>query len=335
MLVLGIETSCDETAVGIVEDRFILRANIIASQVELHAPFGGVVPEVAARAHLTQMLPTIYTALDTAKVTLRDLDAIAVTYGPGLAGALLVGVAAAKGLALAQSLPLIGVNHLRAHVEVSQLETGELELPLLALIVSGGHTSIVRMNADGSFTELGATIDDAAGEAFDKIARFIGLPFPGGPHIDRLARDGNPKAFDFPRALAHDGTYNMSFSGLKTAVVRELRRMEAAGIEPNLADVAASFQEALVDIQCQKVLAAAKAEGLDRIVLAGGVAANTRLRAAFTAVCASLGMQLIVPSIPLCTDNGAMVAAAGANLLARGIQSDLSLATVPGMSLSA
>lgn len=335
MLVLGIETSCDETAVGIVEDRFTLRANIIASQVELHAPFGGVVPEVAARAHLTQMLPTIYTALDTAKVTLHDLDAIAVTHGPGLAGALLVGVAAAKGLALAQNLPLVGVNHLRAHVEVSQLEAGELELPLLALIVSGGHTSIVRMNDDGSFTELGATIDDAAGEAFDKIARFIGLPFPGGPHIDRLAREGNPKAFDFPRALAHDGSYNLSFSGLKTAVVRELRRMEAAGVEPHLADVAASFQEALVDVQRRKVLAAAKAEGLDQIVLAGGVAANSRLRAVFAEECESLGMRLIVPSIPLCTDNGAMVAAAGANLLARGITSDLSLATKPGMSLDA
>lgn len=335
MLVLGIETSCDETAVGMVEDRFTLKANIIASQVALHAPFGGVVPEVAARAHLTQMLPTIYTALDAANVTLNDLDAIAVTHGPGLAGALLVGVAAAKGLALAQDLPLVGVNHLRAHVEVSQLETGELQLPLLALIVSGGHTSIVRMNDDGSFTELGGTIDDAAGEAFDKIARFIGLPFPGGPHIDRLAREGNPHAFNFPRALAHDGSYNLSFSGLKTAVVRELRRMEAAGVEPNLADVAASFQEALVDVQRRKVLAAAQAEGLDQIVLAGGVAANSRLRAVFAEECATLGLRLIVPSIPLCTDNGAMVAAAGANLLARGIYSDLSLATMPRMSLDA
>jgi len=335
MLVLGIETSCDETAVGIVEDRFTLRANIIASQVELHAPFGGVVPEVAARAHLAQMLPTIYTALDTAKVTLDDIDAIAVTNGPGLAGALLVGVAAAKGLALAQDVPLIGVNHLRAHVEVSQLETGALELPLLALIVSGGHTSIVRMNDDGSFTALGATIDDAAGEAFDKIARFIGLPFPGGPHIDRLARDGNKDAFSFPRAMVHDGSYNMSFSGLKTAVVRELRRMQAAGIEPNLADVAASFQEALVDVQRRKVLAAAKAEGLEQIVLAGGVAANSRLRAVFAAECETLGFRLIVPSIPLCTDNGAMVAAAGANLLAQGVTHDLSLATAPGMGLDA
>jgi len=335
MLVLGIETSCDETAVGIVEDRLTLRANIIASQVELHAPFGGVVPEVAARAHLSQMLPTIFTALDTAKVTLNDLDAIAVTNGPGLAGALLVGVAAAKGLALAHDLPLIGVNHLRAHVEVSQLEFGELELPLLALIVSGGHTSIVRLNEDRSFTPLGGTIDDAAGEAFDKIARFIGLPFPGGPHIDRLARDGNPTAFSFPRALAHDGSYNLSFSGLKTAVVRELRRMEAAGVEPNLADVAASFQEALVDVQQRKVMAAAKAEGLDQVVLAGGVAANSRLRSAFQQECDARGFRLIVPSIPLCTDNGAMVAASGANLFAQGITHTLSLATTPGMGLDA
>jgi N6-L-threonylcarbamoyladenine synthase len=335
MLVLGIETSCDETAVGIVEDRLTLKANIIASQIDLHAPYGGVVPEVAARAHLTQMLPTIFTALDTAKVTLNDLDAIAVTSGPGLAGALLVGVSAAKGLALANDLPLIGVNHLRAHVEVSQLEVGELELPLLALIVSGGHTSIVRMNEDRTFTALGGTIDDAAGEAFDKIARFIGLPFPGGPHIDRLAKDGNPAAFAFPRALAHDGSYNLSFSGLKTAVVRELRRMEAAGIEPHLADVAASFQEALVDIQQRKVLAAAQAEGLDQIVLAGGVAANSRLRAVFAQQCDTLGFRLIVPSVGLCTDNGAMVAASGANLFARGAVDDLSLATTPGRGLDA
>jgi N6-L-threonylcarbamoyladenine synthase len=333
MLVLGIETSCDETAVGIVEDQFTLRANIIASQVELHAPFGGVVPEVAARAHLTQMLPTIHTALRTANVTLNDVDAIAVTHGPGLAGALLVGVAAAKGLALAHNLPLIGVNHLRAHVEVSQLEVGALEPPLLALIVSGGHTSIVRMNEDWSFTELGATIDDAAGEAFDKIARFIGLPFPGGPHIDRLARDGNPTAFMFPRALAHDGSYNLSFSGLKTAVVRELRRMEAAGEEPHLADVAASFQEALVDVKLRKVLAAAKAYDLTQLVLAGGVAANSRLRAVFAQACAEHGIRLILPSIPLCTDNGAMVAASGANLFARGITHDLALATDPSLGL--
>lgn len=333
MLVLGIETSCDETAVGVVEDRLTLKANVIASQVSLHAPFGGVVPEVAARAHLTQMIPTIQQALHDAKVTFRDLDGIAVTHGPGLAGALLVGVAAAKGLALAHDLPLIGVNHLRAHVEVSQLEVGELEPPLLALIVSGGHTSILRMNQDRSFVELGATIDDAAGEAFDKIARFIGLPFPGGPEIDRLARDGNPRAFSFPRPLANDGSYNLSFSGLKTAVVRELRRLDAAGDEPNLADVAASFQEALVDVKRHKVLAAAKHEGLDQIVLAGGVAANSRLRTVFRDACAEANIRLIVPSPGLCTDNGAMVAASGANLLAAGVTHDLSLATDPGLGL--
>lgn len=335
MLVMGIETSCDETAVGIVQDRMTLKANVIASQVSLHAPFGGVVPEVAARAHLDQMIPTIDAALAKARVTLGDLDAIAVTHGPGLAGALLVGVSAAKGLALAEGLPLIGVNHLRAHVEVSQLEAGNLEPPLLALIVSGGHTSIVRMNEDFSFQELGTTIDDAAGEAFDKIARFIGLPFPGGPEIDRLARDGNPHAFAFPRALANDGTYNLSFSGLKTAVVRELRRLDAAGEELQLADVAASFQEALVDVKQQKVFAAAKNEGLDQIVLAGGVAANSRLRDVFADACRQHNMRLIVPSPALCTDNGAMVAASGANLLARGVVNDLTLATSPGLGLDA
>lgn len=335
MLVMGIETSCDETAVGIVQDRMMLKANVIASQVSLHAPFGGVVPEVAARAHLDQMIPTIDAALAKARVTLGDLDAIAVTHGPGLAGALLVGVSAAKGLALAEGLPLIGVNHLRAHVEVSQLEAGNLEPPLLALIVSGGHTSIVRMNEDFSFQELGTTIDDAAGEAFDKIARFIGLPFPGGPEIDRLARDGNPHAFAFPRALANDGTYNLSFSGLKTAVVRELRRLDAAGEELQLADVAASFQEALVDVKQQKVFAAAKNEGLDQIVLAGGVAANSRLRDVFADACRQHNMRLIVPSPALCTDNGAMVAASGANLLARGVVNDLTLATSPGLGLDA
>ncbi len=260
MLVLGIETSCDETAVGIVEDRFTLRANIVASQVELHAPYGGVVPEVAARAHLDALLPTVDLALVEAGCGLNDIDAIAVTHGPGLIGALLVGVAGAKGLALAQSIPLIGVNHLRAHVEVAQLQFGELEPPILALVVSGGHTSLVVYDADGTFRQLGATIDDAAGEAFDKIARFMGLGYPGGPEIDRIAKQGNAKAHHFPRAL-RDDSYNFSLSGLKTSVIRELRRMEAEGIEPNIADVAASFQEAIVDVQVEKTLKAAKACG--------------------------------------------------------------------------
>jgi N6-L-threonylcarbamoyladenine synthase len=334
VLVLGIETSCDETAVGIVEDRFTLRANVIASQVELHAPYGGVVPEVAARAHLEQLLPTIDHALVEAGIGLSDVDAIAVTAGPGLVGALLVGVSAAKGLALAHGTPLLAVNHLRAHVEVAQLEFGELEPPLVALVVSGGHTSIVAMTGEGTFRQLGSTIDDAAGEAFDKIARFIGLGYPGGPEIDRLARGGDPTAFAFPRAMLHEPGYDVSLSGLKTAVVRELRRLEAAGIEPDLADVAASFQEAIVDVQVVKTLRAAADEGIDQVVLAGGVAANTRLRAVFAERCEANAQRLIVPSIPLCTDNGAMVAASGANLLAAGTLADLDLAVDPNLPLA-
>jgi N6-L-threonylcarbamoyladenine synthase len=334
MLVLGIETSCDETAVGIVEDRFTLRANVIASQVELHAPYGGVVPEVAARAHLEALLPTVDQSLVEAGLRLSDVDAIAVTAGPGLIGALLVGVSAAKGLALAYDLPLLGVNHLRAHVEAAQLEHGELEPPLAALVVSGGHTSIVAMDDDGRFRQLGSTIDDAAGEAFDKIARFIGLGYPGGPEIDRLARSGDPRAIDFPRAMLRDDSYDLSLSGLKTAVIRYLRRLEAAGDEPDLADVAASFQEAIVDVQVDKTLRAAADEGLSQVVLAGGVAANTRLRARFLEACERAGLRLLVPSIPLCTDNGAMVAASGANLLAAGRVSDLRLAVDPNLPLA-
>ncbi len=340
MLVLGIETSCDETAVGVVEDRFTVRSNVVASQVDLHAPFGGVVPEVAARAHLELMQPTIERSLVEAGCRLADVDAIAVTAGPGLAGALLVGVAAAKGLALATDRPLLGVNHLRAHVEAAQLEFGELEPPLVALVVSGGHTSLVVLEEPDDparrpgFRQLGATIDDAAGEAFDKIARFLGLGFPGGPEIDRIARQGNPKAFDFPRPLAHDGSYNFSLSGLKTAVIRELRRLDAAGQDVDIADVAASFQEAIVDVQVMKAVRAATDLGIDTMVMAGGVAANSRLRARMAEAMDAAGGRLLVPHIQLCTDNGAMVAAAGANLLAAGIVSDLGLAADPNLPLA-
>jgi N6-L-threonylcarbamoyladenine synthase len=333
MLVLGIETSCDETAVGIVEDRFHLRANIVASQIDLHAPYGGVVPEVAARAHLEALLPTIDMALVEAGCVLSDMDAIAVTHGPGLVGALLVGVAGAKGLALATDLPLIGVNHLRAHVEVAQLQYGELEPPILALVVSGGHTSLVAYEPDGSFRQLGSTIDDAAGEAFDKIARFMGLGYPGGPEIDRLAKQGNPKAYAFPRAL-RDGSYDFSLSGLKSAVIREMRRLEAANIEPDIADVAASFQEAIVDVQVEKTLMAAKAEGIDTVVVAGGVAANSRLREMMAAECEGAGMRLLLPDRHLCTDNGAMVAASGANLAAAGVHHGLDLAVDSSLPLA-
>jgi N6-L-threonylcarbamoyladenine synthase len=339
VLVLGIETSCDETAVGVVEDRFVVRSNVIASQVELHAPYGGVVPEVAARAHLELLQPTIDRALVEAGCRLSDIGAVAVTSGPGLVGALLVGVAGAKGLALANDLPLLGVNHLRAHVEAAQLEYGELQPPVLALVVSGGHTSLVVMEdeaGDGPlprFRQLGATIDDAAGEAFDKIARFLGLGYPGGPEIDRLSAEGDPTAFAFPRALQHDGTYDFSLSGLKTAVIRQLRKMEAAGEEPVIADVAASFQEAIVDVQLEKSLAAAAAEGVESVVLAGGVAANSRLRERMAQACDEAGLRLLAPHVRLCTDNGAMVAASGANLLAAGFRAPLDLPADPNLAL--
>lgn len=336
MLVLGIETSCDETAVGIVEDRLHLRADVIASQVELHARFGGVVPEVAARAHLEAILPSVDRALSDAGVQLSDLDAVAVTRGPGLAGALLVGVAAAKGLALAHDLPLIGVNHLRAHLEVAQLEHGDLAgfgEPVVALIVSGGHTSIVALEADGAMRELGATLDDAAGEAFDKIARYLGLGFPGGPAIDRAAREGRRDAHAFPRPMLAGPGYDLSLSGLKSAVVRELDRLDAAGTPVHLPDVAASFQEAIVDVQVAKTMRAAADLGAPTVMLAGGVAANSRLRARFDEACRAAGVRLVVPSPRLCTDNGAMVAASGSNLLAAGHVDDLAMEVDPGLPL--
>ena len=338
MLVLGIETSCDETAVGIVEDRLHLRADVIASQVALHARFGGVVPEVAARAHLEAIIPAVDRALADAGAQLRDLDAIAVTRGPGLAGALLVGVAAAKGLALAHDLPLIGVNHLRAHIEVAQLEHGELHdlgAPIVALIVSGGHTSIVTLGEDASMRELGATLDDAAGEAFDKIARYLGLGFPGGPAIDRIARDGRHDAHAFPRPMLDAPGYDLSLSGLKSAVVRELDRLDAAGTPVHLPDVAASFQEAIVDVQVTRTMRAAADLSAPTVLLAGGVAANSRLRARFDEACRAAGVRLVVPSPALCTDNGAMVAASGSNLLALGRIDELAMEVDAGLRLDA
>ena len=335
MLVLGIETSCDETAVGVVEDRLRLRSDVVASQVDLHARFGGVVPEVAARAHLEAVLPTVERALAEAGVRRGDLDGIAVTHGPGLAGPLLVGVAAAKGLALGLGLPLLAVNHLRAHVEVAQLEHGELEGPLVALVVSGGHTSIVARDAAGTMREIGATLDDAAGEAFDKVARYLGLGFPGGPAIDAAARTGRADALDLPRPMLDAPGYDLSLSGLKTAVVRALEAGDAAGTTPPVADVAASFQEAAVDVQVAKAMRAVVDLGAPTLVLAGGVAANSRLRARIDAACAEAGVRAVVPSPRLCTDNGAMVAAAGSNLLAAGVTAGPDLEADPGLPLAA
>ncbi|WP_150462286.1 tRNA (adenosine(37)-N6)-threonylcarbamoyltransferase complex transferase subunit TsaD [Nesterenkonia ebinurensis] len=361
-LVLGIETSCDETGVGIVRGTHLL-ANEVASSMEEHVRFGGVIPEIAARAHLESFTPTLRRALATAGVQLKDIDAIAVTAGPGLAGALMVGLSAAKGLALATGKPLYGINHLVAHVAVGLLEgghqgtsrtersTGTVESPVLApntaaLLVSGGHTEILRV---GSLTDdvelIGSTIDDAAGEAYDKTARLLGLGYPGGPAIDQAAKKGDPTAFRFPRGLTmpkFEGTaenpgkhrHNWSFSGLKTAVARAAEQFQAQGLAVPTADIAASFQEAVVDVLTSKAVRACQEHGLTSLLLGGGVAANSRLRELLAQRCATAGITLRVPPIPLCTDNGAMVAALGAQLVGAGAPAS-SLAIPADSSLQA
>jgi N6-L-threonylcarbamoyladenine synthase len=318
-LVLGIETSCDETGVGVVRGHTLL-ADAIASSVAEHARFGGVVPEVASRAHLEAMTPTVDRALAEAGVMLEDVDAIAVTAGPGLAGALLVGVAAAKAYSLGLGKPLYGVNHLAAHVAVDQLEHGPLPKPCVALLVSGGHSSLLLVpDVASDVRPLGATVDDAAGEAFDKVARVLDLGFPGGPYIDRAAREGDPASIAFPRGKYEDGTYDFSFSGLKTAVARWVESRERAGEPVPVADVAAAFQEAVVDVLTKKAIAACKDNDVSHLLVGGGVAANSRLRALAQARCEAAGIQLRVPRPKLCTDNGAMVAALGAELVGAGL----------------
>jgi N6-L-threonylcarbamoyladenine synthase len=322
-LVLGIETSCDETGVGLVRGNTLL-FDAIASSVEQHARFGGVVPEVASRAHLEAMVPTLERSCREAGVSLTEVDAIAVTAGPGLAGALMVGVAAAKALAVGLGKPLYGVNHLAAHVAVDQLEHGPLPEVCLALLVSGGHSSLLRVeDVTLGVQSLGSTIDDAAGEAFDKVARLLGLPFPGGPYIDRAARDGNAVAIDFPRGLTsrrdlERHRFDFSFSGLKTAVARWVEAKERVGESVSVNDVAASFQEAVCDVLTRKAIDAAQHEGISDILIGGGVAANSRLRVMAEERAARAGMRVRVPRPGLCTDNGAMVAALGSELVRRG-----------------
>lgn len=322
-LVLGIETSCDETGVGIVRGTELL-ANVIASSMEEHARFGGVVPEVAARAHLEALTPALRQALAEADVRLDELDAIAVTSGPGLAGALMVGVGAAKALALALGKPLYAVNHLVGHVGVDVLDSEPLEHPTVALLVSGGHTSLLLVRDLVSDVELlGETIDDAAGEAFDKVARLLGLPYPGGPEIDAAAVGGDPNAIRFPRGLSlpkdlERHRYDFSFSGLKTAVARWVEREQDAGNPVPIADVAASFREAVADVLITKALAACRDLGVPRLLLGGGVVANARVRELAAQRCAAEGVALRVPPLSLCTDNGAMIAALGAQLIAAG-----------------
>ena len=323
-LVLGIETSCDETGVGVVRGTTLL-ANAIASSMEEHARYGGVVPEVAARAHLEALGPTIRAALAEASVTLDDVDAVAVTSGPGLAGALMVGVGAAKALALALEVPIYAVNHLVGHVGADLLGDDEpLATPTVALLVSGGHTSLLLVrDLDSDVELLGETIDDAAGEAFDKVARLLGLPYPGGPEIDRAAVGGDPDAIRFPRGLTRANDlvrhrYDFSFSGLKTAVARWVEQREAAGEPVPLADVAASFREAVVDVLVGKAIAACTDLGVPRLLLGGGVVANRRLREVAEQRADAAGIALRIPPLSLCTDNGAMIAALGARLIMAG-----------------
>ena len=308
--ILGIESSCDETAAAVVKNGREVLSNIISSQVPIHGKFGGVVPEIASRKHIENVLPVIDEALQQAKVDIKEIDGIAVTYGPGLVGALLVGLSAGKALAFALDKPLLGVNHLEGHVFANFLVDEELEPPFMALVVSGGHTALMKVKDYNNFELLGQTRDDAAGEAFDKIARVMGLQYPGGPEIELLAKGGNPTAIDFPRALL-DKSYDFSFSGLKSSVINYLHTEKQSGREVNRADVAASFQAAIVDVLVKKSVHAMEASGLKKIVLAGGVSANKTLQAELGAAVEAIGVKLVHPKPVLCTDNAVMIACRG------------------------
>ena len=324
-IVLGIETSCDETGIGIVQGNKLL-ANVISSSMDQHARFGGVVPEIAARAHLEALDSVLAQALKDANISIDDVDAVAVTNGPGLAGALMVGVGAAKALAVALNKPIYAVNHLVAHVAVDILERGKLETPTVALLVSGGHTSLLLVRDILNDVELlGETVDDAAGEAFDKVARVLGLAYPGGPEIDKAAKQGDPKAIKFPRGLSlpkdmDQNRYNFSFSGLKTAVARHVERAESQGETISVPDVAASFREAVVDVLVTKAINACLENKVPRLILGGGVVANSRLREVAAARCEEAGIELRIPAFSLCTDNGAMIASLGAQMVMTGVK---------------
>lgn len=331
-LTLALETSCDETSAAVIGDGRMILSNVIYSQIPMHQKYGGVVPEIASRKHIEQVMPVVEEALVQAGVTLDDVDVIGVTYGPGLVGALLVGVAAAKAMAFALDRPLVGVNHLEGHIFANFLACQELEPPLTALVVSGGHTSLVWLKSYEEMELLGQTRDDAAGEAFDKIARVMGLPYPGGPQIDRLAREGNETAIDFPRALTKDG-FEFSFSGLKSSVLNYLNSAAQRGEAVNQADVAASFQAAVVDVLVDKTMEAARVCGTGQVIIAGGVAANSSLQQKLGFACEKAGMRLYFPPPVLCTDNAAMIACRAYYQALSGRYADLRLNALPSLKL--
>lgn len=333
VLVLGIESSCDETAAAVVRNGREVLSNVISSQIAIHTLYGGVVPEIASRKHIEKINQVITEALQTAEVTLEEIDAVSVTYGPGLVGALLVGVGEAKAIAYAAGKPLVGVHHIEGHIAANYIEHPDLEPPFLCLVVSGGHTHLVQVQDYNRFTIIGRTHDDAAGEAFDKVARAIGLGYPGGPKIDKLAKEGNPQAIEFPRAKIEGSAYDFSFSGVKSAVLNYLNVCEMKGTEVNRADVAASFQQAVVDVLVERAVAAARQLGENRIAVAGGVASNSALRAGMQQGCDAAGLELLYPSPIYCTDNAAMIAVQGYYEYMAGTRSGWDLNAVPNLKI--
>lgn len=334
-IILAIETSCDETAVAIIKNGQEILANVVASQIETHKKFGGVVPEIASRKHLELMNVVVAAALEEAELSFADLTHIATTYGPGLVGALLIGVSCAKALAFAANKPLIAVNHIEGHVYANFLTHDDIELPVVCLIVSGGHTNLVKIIEHGKYEFLGRTRDDAAGEAFDKIARSIGLSYPGGPEIEKIAREGNSQTIDFPRAWLEKGSYDFSFSGLKSAVLNYLNTCRMKDIAINKCDVAASFQQAILDVLVEKTVQAAQEAQVKTILLAGGVSANQALREQMVAASEKVGLKVYYPPLKYCTDNGAMIGAAAHYKAMRGEYADLDLNAVPNLKFDA
>ncbi len=333
--ILAIESSCDETAASVVKNGREVLSNVISTQIALHTLYGGVVPEIASRKHIEKINQVIEEALREARMELRRMDAIAVTYGPGLVGALLVGVSAAKAISFATGIPLVGVHHIEGHISANYIENKELEPPYVCLVVSGGHSHLVVVKDYGVYEIIGQTRDDAAGEAFDKVARAIGLGYPGGPKIDRLSKEGNPDAIAFPRAKVAENAYDFSFSGLKSAVLNYLNGCRMKGEPVCEADVAASFQKAVVEVLVEHSLHAVKEFGYDQFAIAGGVASNTSLREAFTKACQENNIRFYYPSPVFCTDNAAMIGVAGYYEYIKGVRSGLDLNAVPGLKLGA